>query len=62
MGKIWVCHNKPNSKRQSMEWKHVDTLVKKMFRKEGHAESFLGQKKDLSLMIFLKKCFLLPIH
>ena len=31
-GYIWVCYYEPNSKNQSMEWKHFDYLVKKKFR------------------------------
>ena len=29
--KMWVYHYKSLSKRQSMEWKHMDSLVKKKF-------------------------------
>ena len=32
MGKTWLYHYKPVSKRQSMEWKHIDSPVKKTFQ------------------------------
>ena len=31
MNYTWVCYYELESKRQSMEWKHVDSLVKKKF-------------------------------
>ena len=29
LGLTCVCHDKPEAKRQSMEWEHIDSLVKK---------------------------------
>ena len=45
----WVFHYEPESKRRSMEWKHVSSPVKKKFKsqekfKESHAYCVLGQK------------------
>ena len=45
----WVFHYEPESKRRSMEWKHVSSPVKKKIQisekfKESHAHCVLGQK------------------
>ena len=49
LGKTWVCHYKPKSKRQSIEWKHTDSPVKKNFWVQQSikcfANSLLGHEK-----------------
>ena len=29
MGYTWVCYHEPESKRESIEWKHIDSSKKK---------------------------------
>ena len=45
MGKTLVCHDKPQSKIQPIEWKHTDSPVKKKF--PGTAESKKGYADNL---------------
>ena len=62
MGYILICHYNPKSKR--LEWKHIDSPVKKKFsmqrliikvNNKGHAVIFLDMKGPITIYFFEKK-------
>ena len=59
MGQTQVYHDKPESKRHSIEWKYIDSQIKKKFWAQQSVkrvlQTVLGTWKDLSLLISIKK-------
>ena len=61
MGYTWICYYKPQSKRQFMEWKLIDTPVKykvsgRAMCKEGYADSFSWHDRTHPCWFPWKKC------
>ena len=54
MGSTWICHYEPESRRQFVEWKHADSLVKKTFL--GVVVSLLGHEMIHDNWFSWKKC------
>ena len=41
MDYTWVCHYDPETKRQSMDWKHIDSRVSNKLRDQSSVKNFM---------------------